>query len=73
MAIGANCHLIMDGLLPIIRRVRRPLVPVGGAAGGADAKPVAVAVKTAAGPAVAGQGERRKDDDGKRVTNGPGK
>ena len=30
----------MNGLYPIIRRVRRPLVPlVEGAAGGADAKP----------------------------------
>jgi hypothetical protein len=31
----------MTGLYPIIRRVRRPLVPVEGTAGGADAKPPA--------------------------------
>jgi hypothetical protein len=33
----------MNGLYPIIRRVRRPLVPVEGASGGADAKPTAPA------------------------------
>ena len=30
---------VMDGLLPMIRRVRRPLVPVEGPAGGTVAAP----------------------------------
>ncbi len=63
----------MDGLLPIIRRVRRSLVPVAGAAGGADAKPVVVAVRVKPEPASAGQEQQRKEDDGKRATGGPGK
>jgi hypothetical protein len=40
----------MDGLLPIIRRVRRPLVPVGGTAGGTDAAPASVPVAAAVAP-----------------------
>ena len=38
----------MNGLYPIIRRVRRPLVPVDGTAGGADAKPAAPVEQRAA-------------------------
>ena len=38
----------MNGLYPIIRRVRRPLVPVEGTAGGADAKPAAPVTQQAA-------------------------
>ncbi|HOX59735.1 MAG TPA: hypothetical protein PLC99_22865 [Verrucomicrobiota bacterium] len=63
----------MDGLLPIIRRARRSLVPVAGAAGGADAKPAGVAVKVKPEQASAGQEQQRKEDDAKRITGGPGK
>ncbi len=48
----------MEGLLPIIRRVRRPLVPMAGAAGGADAKPAVVLVSA----------ETKASNEGKRAT-----
>ena len=46
-------HLNMTGLLPIIRRVRRPLLPVEAPA---DAKPVVVPATTGSGVHMA-QGE----------------
>jgi len=65
----------MDGLLPIIRRVRRPLLPVEGPAGGhqADAKPAAVPVTAKVEPAVDAQAERRKNDDGQVAPVKPAK
>ena len=58
----------MNGLLPIIRRVRRPLLPVEAPA---DAKPVAVPVKVKPEPVVDGQGERRKEMDGEDASAKP--
>ncbi len=52
----------MSGLLPIIRRVRRPLLPVEAPA---EAKRVAVEAKTASKVEEAGEREPRKDNDGK--------
>ncbi len=54
-------HLIMDGLLPIIRRVRRPLVPVDGTTGGADAKPALVPVKVLPEPAAPVKSDEQKE------------
>ena len=54
----------MDGLLPIIRRVRRPLVPVEGTTGGADAKPAVVPVKIVPEPAAAVKSEQPKETHG---------
>jgi len=56
---------VMDGLLPVVRRVRRPLVPVDGTAGGADAKPAVVAPKPGVEPALGTVNDRRKVNDGK--------
>jgi len=56
---------VMDGLLPIIRRVRRPLVPVDGTAGGADAKPAVAAPKPEVEPALGTVNDRRKVSDDK--------
>jgi hypothetical protein len=62
----------VSGLFPIVRRVRRPLVlPV--VERQADAKPVVVPVKAKPEPVVGGQGERRKDADGKVGASEPGK
>ncbi len=72
----------MNGLYPIIRRVRRPLVPVAtGAAGGADAHPM----KNADRPSPEGHGRQgaergvekgqreEKDSDGKAARQQAGK
>ena len=66
--MSAECGMrnVMDGLLPIIRRVRRPLVPVAGAAGGADAKPAAVPAKARPEPAGATEGEPVEGAQSKR-------
>ena len=48
----------MNGLYPIIRRVRRPLAPMAGAAGGADAKPAVAPVSA----------EIKASSDSKRAT-----
>jgi hypothetical protein len=53
----------MNGLLPIIRRVRRPLLPVDWAA---DAKPVVVAVKVQSAPTAAVPTENPVDSRGGR-------
>ena len=58
----------MDGLLPIVRRVRRPLVPVAGAAGGADAKP-AVAPAPKEQKAVVTKGEPTTASDAKAASH----
>jgi hypothetical protein len=69
----------MNGLLPIIRRVRRPLLPVEGLAGGhqADARPVVVQVIPAPEP-VADAAEqpkvmqpKRKEPRGKAASTEP--
>ena len=57
-------------MFPIIRRVRRPLVPVTVPA---DAKPVVVPVKVKPEPASGEQNEQRKVADGKATSTGPGK
>ena len=57
-------------MFPIIRRVRRPLVPV---AVPADAKPAVVPVKVKPEPASGEQNEQRKVADGKATASGPGK
>ena len=51
----------MSGLLPIIRRVRRPLLPVEAPT---DAKPVVVPAKPAAEPVRGGQDDQRKENHG---------
>ena len=56
----------MDGLLPIIRRVRRPLLPVEAAA---DAKPEVRAEETGQKAKGADQGES-KASHGKSNSNG---
>jgi hypothetical protein len=67
----------MDGLLPIIRRVRRPLLPTEATA---DAKPVEVKAFPASQPAAAGEGApendsqlTRKDKRGKVASSESGK
>jgi hypothetical protein len=52
----------MNGLYPIIRRVRRPLVPV-------DAKPVVAPAKPAAEPTQGVQNGQRKESDGQTVAS----
>ena len=61
----------MSELLPIIRRVRRPLVPVDGAAGGADAKPAVAPVKAVPERAGCPQDAKRKEDDGEAAASEP--
>ncbi len=64
----------MSELLPIIRRVRRPLLPVEGLAGGhqADAKPVA-GVQPAVPPVAPGEAQPKgKDQHGKAASSEPG-
>jgi hypothetical protein len=63
-------HLIMDGLLPIIRRVRRPLLPVEATT---DAKPAVVPAKPVGEPVQDGQHDQRKETDGKAVASQPRK
>lgn len=60
----------MSGLLPIIRRVRRPLLPPEAPT---DAKPVTVPGKVAGEPVPEGQGQQRKEGDGKVATSQPRK
>jgi hypothetical protein len=58
----------MDGLLPIIRRVRRPLLPVDWPA---DAKPEVRVQETGEKAGGVDQGESKgKASDGKRNSNG---
>ncbi len=60
----------MSGLLPIIRRVRRPLLPPEAAAG---AKPAAVAAAVTGDAKVlrveSGEENSRKEDHGKAVAS----
>ena len=64
----------MNGLYPIIRRVRRPLVPlVDGTAGGADAKPTGEKAESGKQKAEIcqpgrGEGSERKDKHGEAAT-----
>ncbi len=58
-------HLGMEGLLPIIRRVRRPLLPVEGPA---DAKP-AVAPVPSEQKAVVAKDELAKPSDAKAASD----
>ena len=58
----------MNGLYPIIRRVRRPLVPVEAPAG---AKPAVLPAKPAGEPVRGGQNDQRKENDGKAVASQP--
>jgi hypothetical protein len=60
----------MNGLLPIIRRVRRPLLPVEATA---DAKPMVVPVKANPEPVAGRQEQQRKEDDGKATSSEPAK
>ena len=61
----------MSGMFPIIRRVRRPLVPVTLPA---DAKPVVVPVQAKLEPARGSQGEQpTKDQNGKATASEPRK
>ena len=53
----------MNGLLPIIRRVRRPLLPVEAAA---DARPVVVKAVPAVEPVGASEGDGMKINEPKR-------
>jgi len=64
---------VMDGLLPIIRRVRRPLVPVEGTAGGADAKPAVVAPNPGVEPALGTVKATREMSDDKATAPQPRK
>ena len=59
----------MNGLLPIIRRVRRPLLPPEAAT---DAKPAAVPVKVQAAPTAAVPTAKSSDSRGGRQV-GPDK
>jgi hypothetical protein len=59
----------MSGLLPIIRRVRRPLLPPEGAA---DAKPAAQPTKLAEQKTVA-ENVQPKADNGKAAAREPSK
>jgi hypothetical protein len=58
----------MNGLYPIIRRVRRPLVPVEGAAGGADAKPAPVLGAAKPEP-VGGDPKEREESNGEGASS----
>ncbi len=60
----------MNGLFPIIRRVRRPLVPVQGTTGGADAKPAAP-VAQGAGEAEEVQAQDVKEKRGEAASIEP--
>ena len=59
----------MSKLFPIIRRVRRPLVPVEAPA---DTKPAVLAAKAKPEPNGSVQSEQRKDDNGKATSNESG-
>ena len=56
----------MSKLFPIIRRVRRPLVPVEAPA---EAKPAVLAAKAKPEPDGSVRSEQRKDDNGKATSN----
>ena len=60
----------MNGLLPIIRRVRRPLLPVEATA---DAKPAVAPAKLTAEPVLGAPNHERKESDGKAAASEPAK
>jgi hypothetical protein len=63
----------MNGLLPIVRRVRRPLLPPEDLSGTQrkDAHPPVVPVKPAAEAIARDCKPQHKHDDGKNVQDGP--